>query len=318
MTLDLRSSTDVLAAVPALLGFAPTNSIVGIVIDDDGTQQSILVAARYDSDAPLHTAIKFVNALPLRGDDGIARSVLLIAIADAEHQALAGHHLDAISRQLHALGSAVFKRLHADQLDAGHSWTDVDTGEAGRTVDYRISDLALRFAVEEGRSILGARADIAAEFTPGDPAPEAEITADVVTHTILSLYAALNDPDGLTAQLAANTGHLITTSVTHRDALLVISATRLDTGGTLWTRIARQLRGIARIEALALAAACFYAGNDSVRAGLALDAAQTTAADNGLEDTNLVALLDTALQSGLPPAAIRQMLARLGDTPPTN
>ena len=42
-------------------------------------------------------------------------------------------------------------------------------------------------------------------LSPGDPAPEAEITADVVTHTILSLYTALNDPDGLTAQLAANT-----------------------------------------------------------------------------------------------------------------
>ena len=319
MTINIDSSTEVIAAIPALLGFAATNSIVGIVIDDDGTQRSVLVAARYDSQAPLGMAVQFVDALPLRHDDGTARPVLLIAIADTDAQRLAGDHLDALRDLLTARGSVVLKRLYVENLDADHTWVDIDTGQSGQTADYRTSDLALQMAIEHGRPVLSTREDIAVEFAPTDPAPAAsgtDDTADFITHTVLGMYATFTHPEKLTPQLAANAGHLIATSVTHRDVLLIASTSTPHDGATVWTRLARQLRGAARIEALALAAACFYVGNDSVRAGLALDAAHDTAVDAGLDDTMLVQLLDTALQSGLPPATVRELFASLTDNPP--
>jgi hypothetical protein len=320
MTINIDSSTEVIAAIPALLGFIATNSIVGIVINDDGTQQSILVAARYDSQAPLDVAVRFVDALPLRHDDGSARPVLLIAIADTHAQRLAGKHLDAVRDLLTARGSTVVKRLHVEHLDANHTWVDIDTGQSGQTTDYRTSELTLQMAIEYGRPILSSREDIAAEFATSDPAPAAsgtDDTAEFITHTVLGMYAAFTHPEKLTPQLAANAGHLITTSVTHRDVLLIASTSTPNGGATVWTRLARQLRGPARIEALALAAACFYVGDDSLRAGLALDAAHDTAVEADLDDTMLVQLLDTALQSGLPPALVRELFARLTANPPT-
>lgn len=316
MRINLTSNTDVVAAIPALLGFVPTNSIVAIVLDDHGDSITVYCGARYDIDAPLDVAAQFADVLPLQDDDGPHRPVLLVAVADVDHQRHASAHLDAVARRVIARGARVVKRLHTPRIDAGHTWTDVDTGDTGTTTDYRLSDHALQMAVEHGQTVRASREDIAAEFHPGAPAPAPEITADLVTHTILGVYAALNDPDGLTPQLAANAGHLITSSVTHRDALLVVSTTRPEAGATVWTRLARQLRDQARIEALALAAACFYVSSDAIRTGIALEAAHSTAEAAGLPDTTLVLLLETALQNAISPEKIRQVFATIAAKPP--
>jgi hypothetical protein len=76
------------------------------------------------------------------------------------------------------------------------------------------------------------------------------------------------------------------------------------------------MRGQARIEALALAAACFYCGNDTVRTSVALEAAHDTAVAAGRPDPTLVALLDTAVQAAVPPAKLRQLFAQLAAKPP--
>ena len=320
MHINLSSNTDLIAAIPALLGFAATNSIVGILVDQRQGRHTVHLGARYDCAAPLDFAADFVAALPLQDDNATHRQLILIAVADADHQSHAGDHLDAIARHVTARGATAVKRLHTPRIDAGHTWTDVDNGDTGTTADYRTTEAALQMAVDHGRTVRATREDIAAEFAPGDPAPEAKITddtADLVTQAILGVYAALNDPDGLTPQLVANAGHLITTSVTHRDALLVVSTTRPEAGATLWTRMARQLRGPARIEALAIAAACFYVGHDTVRTSIALEAAHDTAVAAGLDDTNLVLLLDTAVQTAVPPTKIRQLFATLAANPPT-
>lgn len=321
MRINLTSNTDIIAVIPALLGFVATNSIVGIVIDNHRGRRTIYVGARYDCAAPLHLAADFVAALPLLDDNGSHRQVLLIAVADTEHQSHAGDHLDAIQRHITARGASVIKRLHTPRIEAGNTWTDIDTGASGTTIDYRTSEVALQMAVDHGRAVRASREDIAAEFAPGDPAPAAEdteTTADFVTHTVLGMYAAFNDPGTLTPQLAANAGHLVTASVSHRDALLVVSTTDPEAGATVWTHVARQLRGPARIEALALAAACFYAAADTVRTSIALEAAHNTAVAAGLPDTTLVALLDTAVQAAVPPEKIRQLFANLAAKPPTD
>ncbi|OPX08361.1 DUF4192 domain-containing protein [Mycobacterium sp. AT1] len=320
MRINLTSNTDVVNLIPALLGFVPTNSIVAIVLDDHGDSFTVYCGARYDSDATLDVAAQFADVLPLQDADGPHRPVLLVAVADVDHQRHASAHLDAVTHHVTARGATVVKRLHTPHLEAGHTWTDVDTGQTGTTADYRTSEVALQMAVEHGRTVEATRETIAAEFAPGDPAPEAEITddtADLVTQAILGVYAALNDPDGLTPQLVANAGHLITASVTHRDALLVVSTTRPEGGATVWTRMARQLRGPARIEALTIAAACFYVGHDTVRTSIALEAAHDTAVAAGLDDTNLVLLLDTAVQTAVPPTKIRQLFATIAANPPT-
>jgi hypothetical protein len=311
--INLSTNSEILAATPALFGFVCTNSIVTIVLDSGHT---IEVSARYDSTASLDVATEFADVLPLREDDGTHRSVLLVAIADHEHLSQAGDHLDALQRHITARGGAVIKRLHTTRVDAGHTWTDIDTGETGTTIDYRTSEIGLHMAVEHGRVVRNSRDDITAEFATTEQAPAPETgNAEFIPQTIVGMYTAFEDPATLTPQLAANAGLLITDK-TLRDALLIVSTERPESGAAVWTNLARQLRGQARTEALALAAACFYCGSDTVRASVALEAAHDTAVAAGQPDTNLVTLLDTALQAALPAAKLRQFFAQFAAKPP--
>ncbi|KDE97076.1 hypothetical protein Y900_027705 [Mycolicibacterium aromaticivorans JS19b1 = JCM 16368] len=319
MRINLSSNTDILAVTPTLFGFVPTNSIVAIVLDNIGDRHTVHVSARYDIDEPLDAAAQLANTLPLQQPGGGMRRVLLIAIADSEHDKHAGDHLDAAQRHMTARGASIVKRLHTPHVEAGHTWTDIDTGDTGTTVDYRTSEVGLLMAVEHGRIVRATRDDIAGEFTPTEQAPAPDVDADAVefvTHTVRGMSTAFEDPATLTPQLAANAGLLITANITHRDALLIVSTEHPQTGATVWTHLARQLRGRARIEALALAAACFYCSDDAVRAAIALEAAHHTAADAGQPDTTLVTLLDTAVQAALPPAKLRQLFAQLAAKPP--
>jgi Domain of unknown function (DUF4192) len=321
MRINLCSNSQIIALTPALFGFFATNSIVAIVFDDLGNRRTVHMSARYDSAAPLQAAADTADALPLRQDDGTHRRVLLIAIADSEHQGHAGDHLDALQRHITARGAAVIKRLHTPRIDAGHTWTDIDTGDTGTTVDYRTSEVGLQMAVEHGRIVHATRDDIAAEFAPTEeaPAPDTETdTGEFITDTVVGMSTAFEDPATITPQLAANTGLLITANVKHRDALLIVSTAHPQAGASVWTYLARQLRGHARIEALALAAACFYCGDDAVRAGVALGAAHDTAAAAGLPDTTLVTLLATAVQAAVPPTKLRQLFAQLAAKPPAD
>lgn len=318
MRINLHSNTDILAATPALVGFAPTDSIVAIVLDNTGDRRTVHVAARYDIAEPLDVTAHLANTLPLQQPNGDMRIVILIAITDTADLKHAGDHLDAAQRHITARGASILKRLHTPNLDAGQTWTDIDTGDTGTTVDHRTSEAALLMAVA-GHSVRATREDIAAEFAPTDQAPAPDVdtdTAEFITQTARSMSAAFGDPTALTPQLAANVGLLITTSVTHRDALLIASTEHPQTGATVWTHLARQLRGRARIEALALAAACFYCSSDTVRAGVALEAAHATAVAAGLPDTTLVRLLDTAVQAAVPPTKLRQVFAQLAAKPP--
>ena len=321
MRINLSSNTDILAATPALVGFVPTNSIVAIVLDNIGDRRTVHVSARYDVAAPLDVTAQLANTLPLQQPNGDMRIVILIAITDTADLKHAGDHLEAAQRHITARGASILKRLHTPNLDAGHTWTDIDTGDTGTTVDYRTSEVGLLMAVEHGRMVRATRDDIAAEFAPTDQAPAPDIdtdtdTAEFISQTARDMSAAFENPTALTPQLAANVGLLITTSVTHRDALLIVSTEHPHTGATVWTHLARQLRGRARIEALALAAACFYCSDDTVRAGVALEAAHATAVAAGLPDTTLARLLDTAVQAAVPPTKLREVFARLAAKPP--
>jgi hypothetical protein len=320
MRINLSSNTDILAVTPTLFGFVPTNSIVAIVLDNIGDRRTVHVSARYDIAEPLDVAAQLANTLPLQQPNGDLRLVILIAITDPEHDKHAGDHLDAAQRHITAHGASILKRLHTPRVEAGHAWTDIDTGDTGTTVDYRTSEVGLLMAVEHGRFVRATRDDITAEFTPTEQAPAPDIdadTAEFIAQTVRGMSTAFEDPAALTPQLAANTGLLITANITHRDALLIVSTEHPQTGATVWTHLARQLRGRARVEALALAAACFYCSDDAVRAAIALEAAHHTASAAGQPATTLVALLDTAVKTALPPAKLRQLFAQLAAKPPT-
>lgn len=76
----------------------------------------------------------------------------------------------------------------------------------------------------------------------------------------------------------------------------------------LWTHIGRRLRGAHRAEALTVAAACLCLTGDTVRAGVALDAAFQEAHTNHTPEPQLAGLLCAAIRAGIAPEKIRQAL----------
>jgi hypothetical protein len=314
MNIDLHSNAGIIAALAPILGFPPADSIVILHLRPDTTERLLNFVARYNIDTPVHDVRTFLDGIPLHRDD----AVILIAIC-AEHLDHHAHeHLDAARADITSRGIPVLARLHTRQVHTAGHWTDIDTHQTGPTHSYRDSVLAAEMAVNDSRAVAPTRTDIEREFEPGDPAAPIAIgdPADFVTHTMLGLYAILTGHDDVTTTFAAQTGVVITESVHLRDAMLVISNEFPDTAGATWTRIARHLRTQPRIEALALAAACLYAANDAVRAGIAIDAARATADANDLPHSTLAQLLETALRNGISPGQIRHLLANITTTAP--
>ena len=105
-----------------------------------------------------------------------------------------------------------------------------------------------------------------------------------------------------------------------RDTHLVLGLDHADRATGIWIQIARRMRGQARLEAVAIAAAYAYMTGDSVRAGIAVDIASTEAQEVGLEEPMLALLLNTALRQGVEPTKIREIIltaaaASAGDDP---
>ncbi len=302
----------VLAAIAPVLGFTPTNSLV--IIQALGNEFHMM--ARYDLTGSTDELPGIIDHFRL--DPDIEHRFLLVAVCGEAFDHIAGEHLDALASAIIDRGYPIAARLHTRQLDTAGTWTNIDTGESGPTRSYRDSVLAAHMAYETGRPVASSRADIEREFDQREPAPAIHHRCDreLVTATMLRIYAVLAGQATVTTSLAAQAGVLITESVHLRDALLGISAEHLPVAAGMWTQIASHLRAAARIEALALAAACNYANNDGVRAGIAIDVAHTEAEDTGTETGNLIGLLEVSLDAAIPPVEIRKILAGINTQPP--
>jgi hypothetical protein len=108
------------------------------------------------------------------------------------------------------------------------------------------------------------------------------------------------------ADLAARVGAALSSGAKTRDALLLAGIEQPQAGAAVWTRIAGQLRGAARIEALVIVAALHYVAYDVVRAGVALEVAENLAGDIEVAFPRLGAQLVTALQGGVSPERARE------------
>lgn len=316
MNIDPINHSTICSLIPAILGFVPTDSIVVVHLHSPEGHPEVRLIARIDLDSPPQLIAEHLDAMQMKPHHGEA--VILVVVTPADNSKAAGDQLAAVSKLIADRGVAVISRLHTEQLaEAGH-WNDVDTGQSGPIDCYRDTALAAAMAVQ-GRGVMTSRDAIAAEFDTDEPAPAPEAFTDpdeFTTQILLRYYAVLAGEATPTPQLVADFGGAITDTVHLRDALLVISLEDTSRAAVLWTHFARQLRGPARIEALSLAAACYYAADDGVRAGLALQAAHRTARDNTLPVTRLVLLIEAALDAAIPPETFRNTLRNITVSPP--
>ncbi|MBT2273216.1 DUF4192 family protein [Rhodococcus qingshengii] len=108
----LRTATDVLAAIPGLLGFVPANSVVMIALT--GSPAALAFVARTDVigvDAATHYRVALEQAA--------ATSVIWVVIGTGPGAAAALDQIEAAQRELDSMGIRCIRTLAAESLEVG-------------------------------------------------------------------------------------------------------------------------------------------------------------------------------------------------------
>ena len=308
--------TELIAALPHLLGFVPTGDMIALMLGA--------------ADNPAHVAMRAAIRCPITVDHEVAEQfpqtcrldadqypgAILVAVCDAAHTEHARSILHTVRCALHREGIVVHRILHTPSVTEPGRWIDLDTGQTGATIAYTDSP-ATALGVYEGRLIAPSRDDIQSEFATTEPAPpmaaEAQDIVAVADVTATDLHHAITRSLPPTTDLAMRAALVVTAHIGLRDALLSLAVGHELPAGRLWTQIAAQHRGRTRAELLTMAAMAYYCGEDTVRAGMALTHAGSAVHDDPCELPTLALMLYGALQAGMPPCKIRAIIpARTG------
>lgn len=317
--LDLNRPGALIAALPAILGFTPENSLV-LVSVDRGEVGAVL---RVDLSADLIDGLDDLVTVAA----GASPEAAIAIIVDAEgtlcplcidgHQRLCTALADSLSVHDIPLWAAHL----VDQVGVGGKWHCVDGCGSRGVVDDPESSPVTAAAVYDGRRLYGRRADLRAVFEIHDPHRPPRI-AEAITAL---QHGDVGSRDGtgrsrgtvqntLEAIERAGAGAALTdaesavlayglSDVQARDTLYALAVgEHADAAETLWVGLSRCLPEPWRVEALVQLAFCAYVRGDGPLAGLALEEAlQTDPAHR------MASLLDSALRYGMRPERIREL-----------
>ncbi|WP_169818403.1 DUF4192 domain-containing protein [Rhodococcoides corynebacterioides] len=326
---------DLLAAVPALLGFVPESSLVLICLAT-GPTTTVRMTMRQDltasPDAP--DLLAAIERCALVCDREAFDTVVAVLITGDRAPESYEPVVDALRAAFDPLDIDV-PGVHAvTTLVAGATWISLG-GDPRRGIlpDPRSSAVAAS-TVMRGRPIRPSRSELARLLAPTSETDRdrfarqcavafgdvvSEYPGEVLARVLDDLEADL-DADGVVDAGAAARAMAALTLLPVRDALLGLAGGPLDSvAGGLWVELTRRVDGPDRAAPATMVAAWFYLRGDGPMAGVALEAALR--ADPGYR---LAVLLDTALQNGLSPAVVldlvesaRGVATSLGVTLPT-
>jgi hypothetical protein len=318
---ELNRPGALVAALPAVLGFVPENSLVLVSVDGgelgavlrvdlseelvDEVGHLVEVAAAAQPEAVIVVVINEEGAHCPPCNEEYRHLCAVLT------EALAQHHIELWSAHV------------VDRVARGGRWHCVDGCGASGTVDDPSASPMAAAAVLEGRRLYPRRADLQAVMAIEDPARSASLTGVLTGQMAMREQAHRADPAGCSrrdvehamsaaarvgdgqslsdADLAALGCALIDAEV--RDTLYALAIG--ETAGeaeALWASLARILPPPWRLEALVLLAFSAYVRGDGPLAGVSLDAALRCDPDH-----RMAGMLDTALQSGLRPEQIREL-----------
>ncbi|WP_037140580.1 DUF4192 family protein [Rhodococcoides fascians] len=311
--ISLATPADTLAAVPALLGFTPENSVVALALAaTEPHRRTVVALARIDSDGAEVAADQIATALARQKmADAPVVAVVLVAVADIAHTGAALGGIDALRAAFAAHNVDTISALHTYALAEGSTYTDLDHGTDGIITDTAANAVAATRAVVEGATIVGRRADITARFEPGDTRIEeyvglyaaATMGEDFLPITFDELAAVIHAREIPGADLISRVAlALATDRVEVRDAFLAMAMHGHQEAADAFTHIGvRTDSGISRAHALSIAAYFLYCTGNGAAANAAIEAVESTARIHGFAVPSFTALLTRALNAGMPP-----------------
>lgn len=311
-----------IAALPAILGFVPVDSLVLVALHDGQLGGVVRVDLTDLLDRQMGQLASVVAA-------AYPTAVIAVIVDETraecppcndEYSHLAGLLSEALSRY----DVSLYATHVVDRVEFGGRWHCVDGCGAEGVVDDPSSSPLAAAAVLEGRRLYGAREELTA-LTAVD-LDRSPAVADVITDRTEARQRAVADDahariqaDVAAARTAsarlaaglrladeeiADIGCALTDPAV-RDTLYAL-AVGDDAGDAeaLWTVLAGALPSRWRVEALVLLAFTAYARGDGPLAGVSLDAALALDPQH-----RMAGMLDQALQSGMRPEQIRELAA---------
>ncbi|MEU2004677.1 DUF4192 domain-containing protein [Rhodococcus sp. NPDC019627] len=316
-SIRLTTATDVVASIPALLGFVPVFSIVTLLLTesvvDDHTETRILLVARADADdrgidrhsgtlaaiAHRESVTGAITVVIVDGSPVVIDEAISNALAVREH--LAHHNIPTV------------RMLHTANIEEGATWTDLDTLEMGVTVDHRFSDVSVA-AVLYGRNVASSAAALYARY---GLAAEADMRAahttsieqgdDFVRATLAELLEVVRTGDQPSADLAGRVGMVATLGGERRDAIIAAGRHGLEDATAATVHISRHLRGVARAHMLTIAGLFAYMAGHGVEARIACERADSAAGGHEL-GMKLLRLLEHSIRHGLNPVHLSELI----------
>ena len=287
---------DLIATIPALLGFTPSDSLVIVALDDDGVVVSVSRANLQNvvGDLLVDAAKQVATAGP---------SAAIAAIVGTAPRGAAAVH-DALDMALNHVGIDLMATHVVDRIATGERWTCAcPCGADGVVSDPRATPAAVA-AVVDGRPLYASREDAFAylDHRPCEAVAGAlaSIRIGSMADTLRDVLAALTRSERDAADVALIGKALSLAPV--RDSILGLAPTA-DAAPLIDTLadVAAKLPNRYRAHALSVLSFVAYCANNAPLAG---EAAKRS---NAAGRTTLTTILATALNAGIPPNAIRTL-----------
>jgi hypothetical protein len=318
---ELNRPGALIAALPAVLGFVPENSLV-LVSVDDGELGSVL---RADLSEEMGEQVGHLAEIAAAARPEAAIAVIVDADGarcpgcNEEYRQLCATLAESLAQHDIELWAAHV----VDRVALGGRWHCVDGCGAGGAVEDPCASPLAAAAVLDGRRLYARRADLQAVIAVDDPERSAALAEAIrrqaatreaarradpaqrrrrdVKNAMASasrVAAGQTLPDGELAELGC-----ALSDVQVRDTLYALAVGELaGDAESLWALLSRTLPPPWRVEALVLLGFSAYARGDGPLAGVSLDAALRCDPDH-----RMAGMLDRALQSGLRPERIRDL-----------
>lgn len=309
-SIHLHDPGDLIAAVPHILGYLPTESVV--VCGHGGPSgKQIKVCARTDLPPPevYWTLAEQLKTLLVRSNSTMVTVVVVAAGDEGPDQLPHVGLIQAITRAFASIDVRVDHALWTPEIVKGRTWWCYGRPQCGgRLPDPTASELAAVNAAE-GSITHASRAELRAYFEPRDPRAVARL-ADRIVEALQQQPGeayAMRIVDDVFADLEEDIVVLdddrvvdLAVALTHtRVRDFCLAPERLAMGPKLeemWTQLTRETPAPYRAEpACMLAVTAFVQGN-GVIAGVALEIAKESNPNHTIAD-----MLRLAMDSGLAP-----------------
>lgn len=317
---DLNRPSALIAALPAILGFTPENSLV-LVSMERGEVGAVL---RVDLSCELIDGLDNLVSVAASATPDAAIAIVVDPDGALCPMCIDGHRqlCSALADELSAHDIPLWAAYLVDHVGAGGRWHCVDGCGSRGVVDDPQSSPVTVAAVLDGRRLYGRRSDLLAVLSVDDHQRCMRIAEAI--EALQQGGTGVGDrtrgvvEDGLAAVEKIGAGATLTdaeiavlayglSDLQARDTLYALAVGECaDAAETLWAALSRCLPEPWRVEALVQLAFCAYVRGDGPLAGLALEQARS------IDPAHRMArLLDQALQRGMRPEDIRE-LARTG------